>query len=101
MKARRGAFSSLLLVGALAALGGAAAGAEERVTATFAGGGFWGMQPPFGKLEGVLSTTVGYTGGHTQNPTYQEGAAGRPRHPGTGETGFHPGQNRPAKPLRR
>src|SRR5205823_6295314 len=80
MKARRGAFSSLLLVGALATLGGAAAGAEERATATFAGGCFWCMQPPFEKLEGVLSTTVGYTGGHTRNPTYEEVSAGGTGH---------------------
>src|SRR5207302_1667901 len=76
MKARRGALSSLLLVGALATLGGVPAGAEERATATFAGGCFWCMQPPFEKLEGVVSTTVGYTGGHTKNPTYEEASAG-------------------------
>jgi peptide-methionine (S)-S-oxide reductase len=45
-------------------------------TATFAGGCFWCMEPPFDKLEGVLSTTVGYTGGKTQNPTYEEVSAG-------------------------
>src|SRR5947199_10571342 len=75
MKARR-VVASLLLAGALAALGGAAAGAEERATATFAGGCFWCMQPPFEKLEGVLSTTVGYTGGHTKNPTSEAVSAG-------------------------
>src|SRR2546430_11685602 len=91
MKARRGAFSSLLLVGALAALGGAAAGAEERATATFAGGGFWCMQPPFEKLEGVLSTPVGYTGGPTQNPTHQEGSRGGHRDARTGRDSLKPG----------
>ncbi len=40
-------------------------------TATFAGGCFWCMQPPFDNLEGVLSTEVGYTGGHVENPTYE------------------------------
>ena len=30
------------------------------------------MQPPFDRLDGVISTTVGYTGGHTKNPTYEE-----------------------------
>src|SRR5256885_9655143 len=79
MKARR-VVASLLLAGALAALGGAAAGTEERATATFAGGCFWCMQPPFEKLEGVISTTVGYTGGHTKNPTYEEVSAGGTRH---------------------
>src|SRR5438552_5545442 len=80
MKARRGAFSSLLLVGALATLGGVPAGAEERATATFAGGCFWCMQPPFEKLEGVVSTTVGYTGGQTKNPTYEQVSAGGTGH---------------------
>jgi len=49
--------------------------------ATFAGGCFWCMEPPFDKLEGVISTTSGYIGGHTKNPTYKEVSAG-----GTGHT---------------
>lgn len=49
--------------------------------ATFAGGCFWCMEPPFDKLEGVISTTSGYTGGDQQNPTYQQVSAG-----GTGHT---------------
>lgn len=48
--------------------------------ATFAGGCFWCMEPPFDKLEGVISTTVGYTGGHQKNPTYQEVSAGGTGH---------------------
>src|SRR2546430_5072741 len=98
MKARR-VVASLLLAGALAALGGAAAGTEERATATFAGGGFWCMQPPFEKLEGVISTTVGYTGGHTKNPTYEEGSAGGPRHPQRGQIGLCPPKPPHRKPL--
>ena len=49
--------------------------AKEQSTpkkAIFAGGCFWGMEYHFSKVEGVLSTRVGYTGGHTQNPTYAE-----------------------------
>ena len=49
-----------------------------RALATFAGGCFWCMQPPFEHLAGVAATTVGYTGGHTQNPTYEEVSAGGP-----------------------
>ena len=89
MKARR-IVASLLLAGALAALGGAAAGAEERATATFAGGCFWCMQPPFEKLEGVVSTTVGYTGGHTKNPTYEEVSAGGTGHAESVEIVYDP-----------
>jgi peptide-methionine (S)-S-oxide reductase len=44
--------------------------------ATFAGGCFWCMEPPYDKLDGVVSTTSGYMGGKTRNPTYQEVSAG-------------------------
>jgi peptide-methionine (S)-S-oxide reductase len=44
--------------------------------ATFAGGCFWCMEPPFDKLDGVISTTSGYTGGKKDNPTYEEVSAG-------------------------
>ncbi|MDH3285478.1 MAG: peptide-methionine (S)-S-oxide reductase MsrA [Acidobacteriota bacterium] len=53
----------------------------EVSTATFAGGCFWCMEPPFDKLDGVLSTTSGYTGGEKRDPTYKEVSAG-----GTGHT---------------
>jgi len=49
-------------------------------TAIFAGGCFWCMQHPFDELEGVVSTTVGYTGGHTENPTYEEVSSGTTGH---------------------
>ena len=39
-------------------------------TAVFAGGCFWCMEHPFDQFEGVIETTVGYTGGDTPNPTY-------------------------------
>jgi peptide-methionine (S)-S-oxide reductase len=48
--------------------------------ATFAGGCFWCMEPPFDKMEGVLSTTSGYTGGREPNPTYQSVSGGTTGH---------------------
>lgn len=53
---------------------------EGVAMATFAGGCFWCMEQPFDELEGVLSTTSGYTGGQTPNPTYEEVSAGDTGH---------------------
>ena len=51
------------------------AGAEPMKTsyekATFAGGCFWGMEKLFSELDGVVSTRVGYTGGHVKSPSYE------------------------------
>ena len=48
--------------------------------ATFAGGCFWCMEPPFEKLAGVVDVTSGYTGGHKVNPTYEEVSSGATGH---------------------
>ncbi|MFP4588544.1 MAG: peptide-methionine (S)-S-oxide reductase MsrA [Candidatus Bipolaricaulota bacterium] len=40
--------------------------------ATFAGGCFWCMEPPFAQLEGVISVIAGYSGGEMRDPTYEE-----------------------------
>jgi peptide-methionine (S)-S-oxide reductase len=63
--------------------GGRAQAAENKnlEIATFAGGCFWCVEPPFDELEGVISTTSGYTGGQKKNPTYEEVSSG-----GTGHT---------------
>ena len=45
---------------------------NKTARAIFAGGCFWCMQPPFDKTEGVIKTTVGYTGGKLKNPTYEQ-----------------------------
>jgi peptide methionine sulfoxide reductase msrA/msrB len=49
---------------------------ETLKKATFAGGCFWCMQPPFRKLEGVTDVVVGYSGGTKENPTYEEVSTG-------------------------
>jgi peptide-methionine (S)-S-oxide reductase len=58
----------------------AAPPAAGLAAATFAGGCFWCMEPPFDKLEGVVSTTSGYTGGQKAGATYQEVTAGGTGH---------------------
>jgi peptide-methionine (S)-S-oxide reductase len=59
-------------------------------TATFAGGCFWCMEPPFDELEGVISTTSGYTSGFKDNPTYREVSAGRTGHTEAIQVRFDP-----------
>jgi peptide methionine sulfoxide reductase msrA/msrB len=48
--------------------------------ATFAGGCFWCMEPPFEKLGGVTEVVAGYTGGYKGNPTYEEVSSGTTGH---------------------
>jgi peptide-methionine (S)-S-oxide reductase len=72
----------LLLLGCTALTVNAAgdSGSQRYETAIFAGGCFWCMEPPFDKLDGVISTTSGYTGGDKANPTYKEVSSGRTGH---------------------
>lgn len=58
----------------------AAHAAQPTAKATFAGGCFWCMEPPYDKLDGVLSTTSGYIGGKKKNPTYEEVSSGTTGH---------------------
>ncbi len=58
--------------------------------ATFAGGCFWCMQPFLDKLKGIKKTTVGYTGGRTENPTYDEISMGNTGHAEAIEVIFDP-----------
>lgn len=57
-----------------------AAASSKTAVATFAGGCFWCMEPPFDALPGVLSTTSGYMGGAVRNPTYAQVSAGGTGH---------------------
>lgn len=52
----------------------------ETEKATFAGGCFWCMESPFDKVNGVISTTSGYTGGNVKNPTYKQVSKGKTGH---------------------
>ena len=76
----------LLLWLSLTALGAAPAGGEPKAdapktaVAVFAGGCFWCMEPPFDALDGVLSTTSGYTGGPVENPSYEQVSQGGTGH---------------------
>ncbi len=58
--------------------------------ATFAGGCFWCMEPPFEKLDGVKSAVSGYTGGKRKSPTYKQVASGRTSHIESVEVVFDP-----------
>lgn len=48
--------------------------------ATLAGGCFWGMEDLLRKMDGIIRTTVGYTGGTTENPTYKDVSTGKTGH---------------------
>ncbi|MFZ4126189.1 MAG: peptide-methionine (S)-S-oxide reductase MsrA [Rickettsiales bacterium] len=49
-----------------------ATAAPKTETAILAAGCFWCIEPPYNNAEGVLKTTVGYTGGNVKNPTYDD-----------------------------
>jgi peptide-methionine (S)-S-oxide reductase len=72
MNPSQGWLAGLLALALLIGPRGEAGAKPATQTATFAGGCFWCMTPPFEKLEGVLKVTAGYTDGTGKNPTYED-----------------------------
>ena len=62
----------------------------EVAVAIFGGGCFWCMEKPFDQMDGVLSTTSGYTGGSLPNPTYEQVSSGRSGHVEVVEVRYDP-----------
>ena len=58
--------------------------------ATFAGGCFWCMEPPFDAVPGVYSTTSGYAGGRVKSPTYEQVSSGETGHAESLRVGYDP-----------
>ncbi|MDQ3244429.1 MAG: peptide-methionine (S)-S-oxide reductase MsrA [Gemmatimonadota bacterium] len=67
--------------------------------ATFGGGCFWCMEPPFDKLAGVVSTTSGYIGGSVANPTYEQVSDGGTGHAEVVQVAYDPAKISYAKLL--
>jgi peptide-methionine (S)-S-oxide reductase len=85
----RGVAAMLLLLAILGGSSGTSLAADQ-AKATFAGGCFWCMEPEFDKLDGVAAVVVGYTGGATKNPTYEQVSAGRTGHAESVEITYDP-----------
>jgi peptide-methionine (S)-S-oxide reductase len=97
LRAHVGTLALVLLMATMSACAGpasdapapASAGANTEV-AIFAGGCFWCMEPPFDKVDGVISTTSGYTGGKLPSPSYEQVSAGGTGHAESVKVVFDP-----------
>lgn len=80
MGARLGKWIGYLSFAAALLFTAATLASAQTAKATFAGGCFRCMEPPFDTLDGVISTTSGYIGGKTKNPTYEQVSTGTTGH---------------------
>ena len=96
MRRRLILFVALLFGSATACAGSSKTEAESVVIpetaklATFGGGCFWCMEPPFEKLDGVYAVISGYSGGEEINPSYNDVARGRTGHTEVVQVAFDP-----------
>jgi peptide-methionine (S)-S-oxide reductase len=90
MRSMRACRVATLAILTALAVGAIAAETPGLAKATFAGGCFWCMEPPFEALDGVVSVTAGYTGGSKVNPTYEEVSAGGTGHAESVEIVYDP-----------
>lgn len=71
---------AILILTSLFALSLIAEETNNLKTATFGGGCFWCMEPPYDKIEGVIATRSGYAGGSVESPSYEQVSAGSTGH---------------------
>lgn len=82
-------FAPLMLLGFFAA---GSEAATSHKTAVFAGGCFWCLEPPFEAAAGVIDVKAGYTGGKTENPSYEEVTTGKTGHYEAVQVTYDPSQ---------
>jgi len=80
MNTRSKSILFIVVSAAIVTIGTLSHSAENTAKATFGGGCFWCMEPPFDKLTGVISTISGYSGGIETSPTYDQVSSGKTGH---------------------